>query len=319
MKIVYSKEYDLSFFGLEELHAFDSKKYSATWNELTRKVDHSILLGNLKEVKSECNKATISRVHTKEYLIKLKNSTNVLDILETPFHLIGNIIPEFIIDKFILRPMKFAVQGTIIAAQEALKNGAAINISGGYHHASEDHGEGFCIYSDIAIAIKELRETNLLKNDDHIIIIDLDAHQGNGLERIFMHDGSIKIMDMYNKDIYPMDHFAKQRINCHIPLPKYTKDSEYLSVLKEELPMFISGVSGIKLAFFNAGTDVYEQDPLGKLSLTEQGIKERDVFVMETLTNNNIPWVMLPSGGYTKKSYQLMANSFYYAIEKWCN
>ena len=213
--------------------------------------------------------------------------------------------------------MRWATKGTIIAAAEALKCGIAVNFSGGYHHASKENGEGFCLYSDIAISIGILRKSKKLLKEDQILIIDLDAHQGNGLERIFIADQDVKILDMYNQDIYPKDSLAKKRIDCDIPLDSGTSDQKYLAKLEKYLTRFLENSSNPKIAFYNAGSDVYQFDSLGQLSISAKGIFERDKFVFDILTNANIPWVMVLSGGYTKESYKLIAQSIIYVLKTW--
>lgn len=226
-------------------------------------------------------------------------------------------LPIGMLETRILNPMRLATTGTIIAAQMAIENGAAINFSGGYHHASKDQGGGFCIYSDIAIAIAVLRKSKKLNSSDQIVIIDVDAHQGNGLERIFRKDTNVYIFDMYNKEIYPMDMWAKKGIQCDIPLRSGASDQEYLSKLSDNLPHFLQRIDKPKIAFYNAGTDIHSRDPLGGLSVSREGVLKRDKFVLEALTKRRIPWVMVPSGGYTSVSYILLADTVNYILNKW--
>ena len=158
--------------------------------------------------------------------------------------------------------------------------------------------------------------SGIIGNEDQIVIIDLDAHQGNGLERIFENDKNVHILDMYNKDIYPDDKWAKKRIDYNIPLNSGTKDQEYLQKLTKNLPLLLNKIKHPKIAFYNAGTDIYAGDSLGKLSISVKGILERDQFVFDALIKENIPFVMLPSGGYSKQSHFLIANSIEYLLKK---
>jgi histone deacetylase 11 len=206
--------------------------------------------------------------------------------------------------------MKWATAGTILAAREALLCHMAFNLSGGYHHAEEEQGDGFCIYSDVAVAISALRFEEQLHSGDQIVIIDLDAHQGNGLERIYMNDASVHFFDLYNADIYPEDDFAKTRINCNLPIVSGTDGYAYLQIVEDQLEPFLDRLYPIpKLAFYLAGTDVYEKDPLGDLKLSSDQILRRDLFVVSMLRRHGIPLVMLLSGGYTRQSYQIVSQS----------
>ena len=312
LKIVFSPNYDIQFFGVEKLHPFDSCKYGRAWKELIRMYGREV--GSfLISPQRPASRSEICSVHTRVYIGKLSNSRYVARALEIPPLAI---LPGAVLDKFVLLPMRWATRGTIIAAQEALRSGMAVNLSGGYHHASSEMGEGFCLYSDIAIAITLLRSQNIIKEDHDILIIDLDAHQGNGLERIFCQDKNVLFFDMYNQDIYPNDRKAQERIDFNIPLSLGTSDKEYLSLLKSRFNDFLSASGNPVIAFYNAGTDVYAEDPLGGLNVSADGILERDKFVFEELTKARIPWVMVPSGGYTKKSYKLIARSLSYLLEK---
>ncbi|NEQ35191.1 MAG: histone deacetylase [Okeania sp. SIO3I5] len=308
-KIIYSPKYDIRFFGIEKLHPFDSCKYSRVWKTLIAEFGYQLLKKITTQPQKTASKSELLTVHNDYYLNLLKSSQYVAQALEL---LPLAIVPNWIQNKFVLTPMLWATKGTIIAAEEALKSGIAINLSGGYHHASQERGEGFCIYSDIAISIALLQKSNKIKKGEKVIIIDLDAHQGNGLERIFYDDPDVLIFDMYNQDIYPQDTLAREGINYDIPLHLGTQDDQYLGLLKEKLPSFLNEASEAKIAFYNAGTDIYKSDLLGGLKISAKGVLERDKFVFKNLTEANIPWVMVLSGGYTQQSYKLIANSISY-------
>jgi histone deacetylase 11 len=312
-KLIYSPGYDIHFFGIEKLHPFDSCKYSRTWKALlekfgTRLQDLTIITTN------SATPEMLLTVHTNDYLNQLKNSRFIARALELDS--LG-FLPWKILDRCVLEPMRLATMGTVMAAQTALETGIAINLSGGYHHACRDRGEGFCIYSDLAVAIALLRQQERISQNDSIAIIDLDAHQGNGLERIFEQDPTVHILDMYNRDIYPNDREAISRINCDLPLKSGTGDQEYLGKLREYLPKFLEQIKQLKIAFYNAGNDIYEHDPLGRLKISKQGILERDRLVFQTLLTAKIPTVMVLSGGYTRDSYRLVADSITDVLLTW--
>jgi histone deacetylase 11 len=311
-KLVYSPGYDIRWLGLEKLHPFDSCKYSRTWKVLFDRFGDGLQSATITPT-TPAPLALLQTVHTPEYLQQLTHSRHVAGALELA-SLVW--VPSGILDRYVLQPMRLATIGTVIAAKAALEHGIGINLSGGYHHASRDRGSGFCVYSDIAIAIASLRQSGQITSADSIAIIDLDAHQGNGLARIFECDSSIHILDMYNQDIYPQDALAIDRINCNLPLRLGTRDAEYLDKLQQYLPAFLQQIRP-KIAFYNAGTDIYEHDPLGRLKISAVGVLARDRFVFETLVDAGIPVVMVLSGGYTAESYQLVARSVEEIWETW--
>ncbi len=188
----------------------------------------------------------------------------------------------------------------------------AINLSGGYHHAKPDRGEGFSIYADAGIAVASLRNQNLISETARIIYVDTDAHQGNGVCNTFMTDDRVFIFDMFNCRIYPIfDVDARKRVDCDVGITSTCTDSEYMRELETRLPGFLDSVSNspVGLAIYNAGTDVFAGDPLGGLNISAAAIRDRDLFVVGELRKRNIPTIMLLSGGYTKQSFQLVADS----------
>ena len=314
-KLIYSPNYDLKFLGLEKLHPFDGCKYSKAWNELKKRFG-SKLDRLLISPSREASIDELSLVHDRDYLAhSLSNPRYLAQALEL-FPLAS--LPYPLINRSILKPMRLATMGTMIAAKCALEHGLAVNLSGGYHHASQDSGEGFCLYSDIGVALRTLIEDNRVDEGDNMVIIDLDVHQGNGLERIFYNDPNVYILDMYNQDIYPQDYVAQNRINYDIPLPSQTEDDFYLNTLEKQMVRLIEETKNPKIAFYNAGTDIYWEDPLGNLNISAQGILERDRLVLNMMADANIPCVMVLSGGYTHENYKLIANSLSFIIEEFC-
>jgi histone deacetylase 11 len=229
-------------------------------------------------------------------------------------------LPGWMVDRYILLPMRWATSGTVEAAIAALAHGMAINLSGGYHHAKPAGGEGFCVYGDVALAIDALRRDGKLAVDDRIVHVDLDAHQGNGVCHFFMHDRAVYLFDVYNSEIYPAyDREARRRLDCDVPVRSGTRDEEYSNALASRLPAFLDSVGNtkpIRLAIYNAGTDIYEHDQLGGLQVSHQAIVERDWFVIEELRKRGIPCVMLLSGGYHRDSYRLIADSVANIVER---
>jgi histone deacetylase 11 len=308
VKIVYSPHYNISFFGIERFHPFDSKKYGRTWNVLQQQFGSRLSIHHLA-VDRPVSDEELLLVHSREYLASLRTPAKLASILELPA---VRFLPGWLTAWRVLRPMRWATRGSVIAAKAALQTGAAINLSGGYHHAKPNQGEGFCVFSDAALIVYQLRKENLLQPDDTIAYVDLDAHHGNGVCHQFLADKQTCIFDMYNEDVYPGKELEEhQRIDCNIPLPFGCPGAEYLAILRENLPRFLDSLdkSRIRLAIYNAGTDVFAGDKLGGLGLSASDVLERDLFVIHEFQQRQIPFVMLLSGGYSRESYQLVANT----------
>ena len=184
--------------------------------------------------------------------------------------------------------------GTVQAAKFALEYGAAMNIAGGTHHAYSNKGEGFCMLNDQAIAAQYLLDKGLAKK---ILIIDLDVHQGNGTAEIFQNNPSVFTFSMHGEKNYP---FHKEKSDLDIGLPNGTDDEAYLAKLKEILPDLLEKVKP-DFVFYLSGVDVLATDKLGKLSLSIDGCKERDRFVLQTVRDKNLPIQISMGGGYSEE------------------
>ncbi|KAH9644559.1 hypothetical protein HF086_000333 [Spodoptera exigua] len=182
-----------------------------------------------------------------------------------------------------LKPMRLQTGGSVLAGKLALERGWAINVGGGFHHCSGDKGGGFCPYADITLLIRFLVLHQMIQN---AMIVDLDAHQGNGYERDFLGVPEVYIMDMYNKYIYPNDKHAKRAIRKKVELGNKVEDMEYMLKLRQNL-----------------------KEALKEFKPDILGIVKRDEFVFETCKAENIPIVMLTSGGYLRKTARIIADS----------
>jgi histone deacetylase 11 len=298
-KIVYRWRYNLGLPVLEKLHRFDIRKYARAVR---------ILLNGGALRRSEIIRpawptdSLLRRVHTADYLASVQSPATLAKIVEVPF---VSKLPSLFARHALLNPMRWAVGGTILAAELALQTGLAVNVGGGFHHAHTNRGHGFCVYSDIAVAIATLRVKQLAQR---FMIIDLDAHQGDGLERIFMNDPNVQIYDMYNADIFPSDEAARSGITWETRLECGTTDQQYLRELIDMLPTAIDDARP-DLAFYLAGTDIVRGDDLGLLDISPDGVFRRDQFVLQQLNERGIPAVMVTAGGYTAASAQLIART----------
>ncbi|KAG8127850.1 putative Histone deacetylase 11 protein [Naja naja] len=212
--------YNISFLGLEKLHPFDAGKWGKIIHFLK---EAKLITDDLIVQAQEATEEDLLVVHTRHYLNRLKWSFVVATITEIPPVLF---MPNFLVQRKVLRPLRTQTGGTIMAGKLAIERGWAINIGGGFHHCSSDRGGGFCAYADITLTIRFLFER--VEGVSRATIIDLDAHQGNGHERDFLEDRRVYIMDVYNRYIYPGDGLAKRAIKRRVELDWGTEDTEYL-------------------------------------------------------------------------------------------
>jgi acetoin utilization deacetylase AcuC-like enzyme len=187
-----------------------------------------------------------------------------------------------------------AVGGTIAAARHALASGVAMNLAGGTHHAFPDHGEGFCVFNDVAVAIRLLRREGLVRR---AAIVDLDVHQGNGTHAIFAGDAEVFTFSMHGGKNYP---FHKVAGTLDVELPDGTGDDSYLAELHGALPRVLAAAEP-DLVVYIAGVDPHEGDRLGRLSLTFDGLARRDAFVLHSCREVGIPVAITIGGGYGRR------------------
>jgi histone deacetylase 11 len=311
-RIVYSPGYDIHYFGLERLHPFDGRKFSRAWRCARRLIGPELERRTLRP-RRPISREQLLAVHTPDYLARLRSPRYVAQAVEFP---ILAWLPAFIIERRILHPMRLGTMGTLLAAQAALRGGLAVNLTGGYHHASQEQAEGFCFFADIHVALAALRQAGDLRPGERVLIVDLDAHQGNGHERLARGDPDLFIVDLYNRDIYPQDFAARRRIDIDRPLPAGTGDAQYLKVLRTLLPRVVAS-GPFRLAFYIAGTDIYEHDLLGGLNISGDALLTRDRLVLNALLPAGIPCAVLGGGGYGRHSYQQIADSLCYILEQW--
>jgi histone deacetylase 11 len=194
--------------------------------------------------------------------------------------------------------MRFAVGRTILACRLALEHGIAVNLGGGYHHAASGWGGGFCVYSDAALAAKILHDEGKVGK---VLVVDLDAHQGNGTASIFHGWPWASIFDLFERDIFP-----GQKETEDYPLPVRTglTGIEYLGIVQESLPYVLEN-DRPDLIIYNAGSDPFVDDPLAGFRLTEGDIVDRDLLVVSLARERGIPVVMVLSGGYSAESWRI--------------
>ncbi|RZN84643.1 MAG: histone deacetylase [Winogradskyella sp.] len=248
------------------------------------------------------NDKYILAVHEPDYFYDLLNIT----LNQRAARKIGFPLSEVLVER-----ERFITDGTIKASEFALKNGIAMNIAGGTHHAYTNRGEAFCMINDQAVGARFLQNEGLAKK---ILIVDLDVHQGNGTAEIFREDDSVFTFSMHGASNYP---FKKEQSNLDIALENNTDDNTYLKILKKTLPRLIDEQQP-DFIYYLSGVDVVASDKLGKLAMTINGCKARDQFVLEQCKTNNIPIMCSMGGGYSpdiKTIVDAHANTFRLAQE----
>jgi acetoin utilization deacetylase AcuC-like enzyme len=182
---------------------------------------------------------------------------------------------------------------TIGAARAALDGGVGVHLAGGTHHAFPDRGQGFCVFNDVAVAIRVLQADGRIRRS---IVIDLDVHQGNGTASIFGDDPSVFTFSIHGQGNYP---FAKSDSDLDIALPDGTNDEHYHAALRDALENVVP-LGNADIVFYLAGADPYEHDRLGKLKLTRSGLSERDRLVFASCQCHELPVAVVLAGGYAK-------------------
>lgn len=185
------------------------------------------------------------------------------------------------------------IGGTLGAARASLDDGVAANLAGGTHHAFADHGEGYCIFNDLVITLRRLRNEGLAQR---FLIIDLDVHQGNGTAALCQADADVFTFSMHGESNYPA---RKERSSWDIALADGTTDERYLDILARALPQLRERCAA-DMIFYQAGVDVLAGDRFGKLALTIAGVGERDRLVGEFARRAGLPLVVTLGGGYAR-------------------
>lgn len=274
-KFVYSDSYWM--VDLED-HVFPLKKYRYIYEDL-------LSMGAKKEnflLPQPAEEEDLLLVHTSKYLKKLKKGTlshSEILTMELPYS------PEL---------LKFAclyVGGTILAGEKALEEGLTVHIGGGFHHAFPDHGEGFCVLNDVAVALEKMKHEGRIQC---AMIVDCDVHQGNGNAFFFAKRDYAFTFSIHQMDIYPAQ---KPSSTVDVGLWFGDGDEKYLAQLRSHFPRLYTEFQP-DIVFFLAGADPYEKDQLGSLRMTMEGLKERDRIIIEEARKLHIPVAILFAGGY---------------------
>ncbi len=276
MNVVYSPRYHVDI----GTHVFPTRKYQLV---RARLLDAGVIAASDIIEPQPASWDDLALVHTNEYLTKVRHGTMTPDDLaqlELPWSM-------EMVDGF-----RTMVGGTIEAARRAVMDRAIVaHIGGGLHHAFANHGEGFCPFNDVAVAIRVVQRDGI----ERVAVIDLDVHHGNGTAFIFERDPRVFTFSMHQQWNYPS---WKPKGSLDIGLADGARDAEYLQRLAEALPKVMS--ASPELLFYLAGADPYEDDQLGGLRLTRDGLRQRDRFVVEQARTAGLPMAIVLAGGYAR-------------------
>jgi acetoin utilization deacetylase AcuC-like enzyme len=296
LQIAFSPIYE---YPLPKGHRFPMDKYSLIPQQL-------IYEGTVQDKQffhpDPISEEIILLTHSAKYWEDLKNQT----LSEKEIRAIGFPMTPLLVERG-----RHIAAGTLQCVEYAIKHGISMNAAGGTHHAFKEKGEGFCVFNDIAIAANHLIHSNKFNN---ILIVDLDVHQGNGSASIFNGQGQVFTFSMHGAKNYP---FRKEASHLDIGLPDGTEDEAYLKILFNILPRVIDQHRP-ELIFYQAGVDILTTDRLGRLSVSREGCRKRDKYVMEICKKNKIPLVVTMGGGYSPQLSHIIeahANTFRTATE----
>ncbi len=276
-RIFYSPYY---YADIGENHVFPIKKFELVRNILIE--EGTLQIEEIIEPQF-AKMEDVLLVHTEDYVSRLCDGTlNKKEVrrLGLPW------------SQSLVRRTFLAVSGTINASIRAMDFGIASNLAGGTHHAFPDRGEGFCVLNDVAIAIRVLQRENSAKR---FLIIDCDVHQGNGTAFIFQNEEAVFTFSIHGEKNYPL---FKEKSDLDIELADGTSDQVYLETLSEALPRIF--LHDPDIVFYLGGADPFENDKLGRLGLSFEGLMQRDEMVLRYAKEQGVPIVTTTSGGYAK-------------------
>jgi acetoin utilization deacetylase AcuC-like enzyme len=291
MKVAFHEEY---VHPLPENHRFPMEKYDLLPKQLIYEgtcLKEDFITPELIEDRR------LLSVHSAHYL---------RDLEELKISPKAQRVSGFVHSDLLIKREKRIMEGTRLCAEYALHEKVAFNIAGGTHHAYADRGEGFCLLNDQAIASKWLMHE---KEVNKILIIDLDVHQGNGTAKIFENDPNVFTFSMHGKNNYPL---KKELSDLDIELEDGTGDRDYLYLLESSLHSILKDFDP-DFVFYQCGVDIIDTDKLGKLKVSKEGARKRDILVFDTVKQLDVPVVCSMGGGYSPKIADIVdahANTF---------
>ena len=278
MRCFYHRDY---YFPLPELHPFPMDKFWRAEAMIRAEAPASLRILDAEPGPFEA----LARVHTREYLEKIR-----LGAL-APLEALKLGLPT---GEALLERSRLETGGTLLATEAALADGIAANLAGGTHHAHADRGLGYCVLNDVAVAI---RAVHVSRPDTRIIVVDTDAHHGDGTAHLFSGDARVFTYSIHVSRNYPS---VKPPGSLDVPLPRWVRGAGYLEQLEATLPPALDEHRP-ELAFWISGADPHEHDRFGQMRLTNADMAARDAFVLDQVfRRRGIPTVVLYGGGYNR-------------------
>jgi len=275
MKVYYS---DHLLVPLPTGHRFPMPKYARLHQRVAEARFPNVELC----LSSPASDEQLLRVHTEEYLCRVVQG----ELSEREMRRIG--FPWS--PQLVLRS-RYSVGGTIDTCQAALEDGLSANLAGGTHHAYPDHGEGYCVFNDVAAAARAVQAEGRARR---IVILDCDVHQGNGTAAIFAGDPSVFTFSVHGAKNFP---FHKEQGDLDIALPDASDDQVFLDAVRAGVTQAVEQARA-DLAIYIAGADPFEEDRLGRLAMTKPGLEQRDRWVLEHCWQKGLPVAIVMGGGY---------------------
>jgi acetoin utilization deacetylase AcuC-like enzyme len=272
------------FAKIGDDHKFPINKFGELANYLLKKK-----IINQFHKPYPCSVKTLKGAHSQTYINNIINkSLDQNGVKKIGFPLVDSVVKRSLV----------ATGGTVLASKLALEHRIACNTAGGSHHANFDGGAGYCVFNDVAVAANYLLNKGLVKK---ILIVDLDVHQGNGNSDIFGNNKNVFTFSMHSKSNYPA---KKSKSDLDIELEDNTEDQKYIETLKDSIQLL--NKQKFDFVFYIAGVDVHFNDRLGKLKLSDDGIKKREEIVIGNFFSKKIPICGVLGGGYNKNFEKLI-------------
>ena len=278
MELFYSDHFVLP---LPSGHRFPIAKYGLLRQKV---VDSGLIMPEGMIVPAPAGDLELGLVHHQDYLEKVSSG----DLSEREIRRIG-----FPWSPQMVERSRRSVGATIAACRSALTCGVSANLAGGTHHAYPDHGEGFCVFNDVAVATRVMQAEKRVRK---VLILDCDVHQGNGTAAIFNNDSTVFTFDIHGQKNFP---FRKETNNLDIALPDGTGDEEYLAALERGLPEAFESAQA-DMVIYLSGADPFAGDRLGRLALSKAGLARRDQLVFDFCRSAHLPVAVTMAGGYAK-------------------
>jgi acetoin utilization deacetylase AcuC-like enzyme len=284
MKVLHC---DLFTYPLPPDHRFPAAKYGL----LRQRVADALAPPCELLTPDAATDAELLRVHRPEYLKKVVSGT----LTDREVRRIGLPWSPELVER-----SRRSVGGTIEACRSALLDGVAVSLSGGTHHAFPDHGAGYCIFNDVAVAVRAMQAEGRARR---IVVVDCDVHQGDGTAAIFAGDSSVFTFSIHGAKNFPLH---KEHSDLDVELPDATGDADYLNALEIGLERSLA-LACADLAIYLAGADPFVNDTLGRLALSQEGLAARDRLVLDQCRAAGLPVAVVMGGGYAKNIQDTVA------------